>query len=537
MLRRIFGYLFLALMLTALVQCARRGSPSGGPKDETPPVLLEAQPENMTVNFKTDKIRLYFDEYIKLKDVQEQLIISPPLKNRPEITPQGGARKYIEIILKDTLKDSTTYTFNFGQSVVDNNEENPYSFFNYVFSTGSYVDSLSIIGVITDALNEKADNFVSVMLYEMDSTYTDSTVYKSPPTYITNTLDSTNIFKLNNLKAGKYALFALKDEGKNNMFDQKIDKIGYLGYPITIPTDSIFALNMFKEISDYSAVVPSFTAKNKIVFGYYGEGKNIKIETLTPLPDSVRTKITKEPKKDTLNYWITDYKADSLMFRVINEAQKAIDTFIIKPRKLAIDTMVVKTSGNSSISIEDPFYITSNTPIHKIDTSKIEIINKDSVRISLKTKLDSIGNKLDFNLDIPKEDNYNITVYPEAITDFFGNINDTLVYNLSPKDETQLAVIQLDLVGAVTYPAIVQLLDQSKKVVREIFASTQQTFTFKNVNPATYNLRVISDTNGNRKWDTGNYLKKQIPEKVSYYPEEISLRAYSEEKIQFEIIK
>ena len=142
MFKRIFAFLFLFVLAAVMVQCARRGRPTGGPKDIAPPVLLKTEPENMTINFKDTKIRLYFDELVKLEDVQEQLIVSPPLKYMPDITPQGGANKFIEITIKDTLKENTTYTLNFGQSIVDNNEGNPNSFLTYVFSTGSYMNSL-----------------------------------------------------------------------------------------------------------------------------------------------------------------------------------------------------------------------------------------------------------------------------------------------------------------------------------------------------------------------------------------------------------
>ena len=245
MFKRIFAYIFLFLIAAALMQCARRGRPTGGPKDVAPPVLLKAEPENMTINFNANTIRLYFDELVKLEDVQEQLIVSPPLKYTPNITPQGGANKFIEITIKDTLLENTTYTLNFGQSIVDNNEGNAYRFLTYVFSTGSYIDSLQVQGAIKDAYNRKADEFVSVMLYEIDTAYTDSTIYRKPPNYITNTLDSAVIFTLPNLKEGKYAMFALKDENKNNMFDQNVDKIGFIADTIAIPTDSTFLLTLF----------------------------------------------------------------------------------------------------------------------------------------------------------------------------------------------------------------------------------------------------------------------------------------------------
>jgi len=137
MFQRFLACIFFSLIVASLVQCGRRGGTlTGGPKDETPPVMIKAEPENLTTNFKDSKIRLTFDEYIKLQDIQDQLIVSPPFKYRPEISPQGGVQKYLELKIKDTLLPNTTYTINFGQSVQDNNEGNPLSFLSYVFSTG-----------------------------------------------------------------------------------------------------------------------------------------------------------------------------------------------------------------------------------------------------------------------------------------------------------------------------------------------------------------------------------------------------------------
>ena len=134
MLKRLFVSL---LICSVFVQCARRGSPTGGPEDETPPVVLRADPPQRNVNFKQDRVRIYFDEYIKLEKLNEQLVVSPPLEQTAYvISPQSQAAKYIEIAFLDSLAPNTTYTFNFGESVIDNNEGNPFSFFSYVFSSG-----------------------------------------------------------------------------------------------------------------------------------------------------------------------------------------------------------------------------------------------------------------------------------------------------------------------------------------------------------------------------------------------------------------
>jgi hypothetical protein len=174
-LMRILSVVFIAVILTS---CANRGTPSGGEEDIEPPVILKAIPENYSTNFNSDEIIIYFDEYVKIKDVRKQLIISPPMDTDPTIIPMGGASKYISIKIKDTLQANTTYAFNFGQSIVDNNEGNPYPFYRYVFSTGKTIDSLSVKGFVVDALLEEPDTFVSVMLYDVDSTYSDSIVYK-----------------------------------------------------------------------------------------------------------------------------------------------------------------------------------------------------------------------------------------------------------------------------------------------------------------------------------------------------------------------
>ena len=200
----------IALLLVLLAGCAKRGNITGGAKDTIAPVLKASFPKNFSTEFKGKTIKLTFDEFIKLKDLKKQLIISPPLKNEPLIIPSTPS-KNITITINDTLQDNTTYSFNFGQSIADNNEGNPYNQFKYIFSTGKSIDSLAIGGKVKDAYLKEVEPFVSVMLYDVTKNYNDSIVYKQTPRYVTNTLDSLKTFKLENLKAGKYLLVAMKD--------------------------------------------------------------------------------------------------------------------------------------------------------------------------------------------------------------------------------------------------------------------------------------------------------------------------------------
>ncbi|MGB5370359.1 MAG: Ig-like domain-containing protein [Flavobacteriaceae bacterium] len=536
MLSRALAGLFLSFISLALLQCAKRGSPTGGPKDVQGPVLLKAEPENQTVNFEGNKIRLYFDEYIKLEKLQEQLIVSPPLKYLPQITPQGGTAKVIEITLKDTLQENTTYTLNFGQSIVDNNEGNPNSFLTYVFSTGSYIDSLQLQGAVKDAFNKTPDDFISVMLYSIDSTFNDSTVYRRPPNYITNTLDSAVIFSLKNIKEGNYALFAIKDVAKNNIFDQNTDKIGFVTDTISLPTDSIYLLNLFREIPNYTVSVPSFAAKNKIIFGYYGIGTDILIKPLTPLPDSVRTMVLKERDKDSLDFWLTPFEADSIVFTVANERLKIIDTFTVKTRKVGVDSLILTPNFRGAYGFGDRFHIAVNTPITQMDTTKFEIINKDSIAVRLGLTLDSLDNKIDFDFEVEPNEKYSIALYPGAVTDFFGETNDTLSYTLTTKSLADFGNLRMTLVGKISYPLIVQLTDEKGKIKREIIAEESEVFEFNSLEPGKYLVRVIFDANENKKWDTGNYLLRIQPEKVSYYPKVIDMRANWEVNETFTIL-
>lgn len=515
-------FLFVAILIT-LVNCANRGTPSGGEKDTIAPKIIRASPENYTTNFKGTEIKIYFDEYIKIKNVQKQLIISPPMDPQPDVTPLGSASKYITIKINDTLRDNTTYAFNFGQSIVDNNEENPYSYYKYVFSTGAYIDSLSVKGAIVDALKREPEKFVAVMLYEVDSTYSDSTIYKTRPQYVTNTLDSVSTFSIDNIKAGKYRLVALKDENGNYTYQQKTDKIAFYEKEITVPTDSFYELKLFKEVSDFSVERPIQVAKQKIEFGFRGDYRNTTIEMLGAKPDGFEHRIIKDSKKDTLYYWYKPkVELDTTYFAVKNGAFK--DTLKHRFRDLKVDSLTIRAVVSGTTNYDDDFLIEGNVPFDKIDRSKVSIIDKDSLNIDFVTEFDTLKNSYRFKFDKSEANVFKIQLLPEAITDFFGNVNDTLNFDFRTKKFSELSDVRVTLVDAV-YPLIVQLTDDKGNVKYEKFADEPRLFDFRHINPGNYYLRVVYDTNGNKKWDSGNYLKKIQPERISYNSEIVEARA------------
>ncbi|MCK0179573.1 Ig-like domain-containing protein [Flavobacteriaceae bacterium S0862] len=532
-MRSFFSNLSLLLVICfVLFNCANRGTPSGGEKDVTPPEIERSVPDNNSVNFNVREIKIYFDEYVKLNDLQKQLIISPPMEPAPEITPLGSASKYITIKILDTLQENTTYAINFGTSIVDNNEGNPYPYYRYVFSTGSYIDSLSIGGFVKNSFEREPDDFVSVMLYEVNETFNDSIIYKEKPKYITNTLDSVTSFKLENLKAGKYLMVALKEENENYTFQQKRDKIAFKKEFITVPSDSVYELNLFKEVPDFKAVRPSLISGNKIAFGYEGDAKNMKIELLSQAPSDFKTIITKETDKDTLNYWYKpNFEVDSLMFKVSKANYE--DTFKVNLRDLKKDTLIIKPIEGRSLKLEEDFQLQGTTPFAEIDESKITILDKDSTNVDFSTKLDAFNNIYSFSFDKTEDNAYRFELLPGAFIDFFEDRNDTLNFNVRTKKQLDYGDVRVNLQNA-TYPVIVQLVDKKGDVIAEQFVEeVSKPIDFLSLNPGNYFLRVIFDSNKNRKYDSGNYLMKLQPERVSHDTKEIEVRAFSEQIVTF----
>jgi uncharacterized protein (DUF2141 family) len=526
-----FKVLVSVMSFSMLFTCANRGRPSGGEKDTEAPVITRVVPENFSTNFKGNEIRIYFNEFIKVKNLQKQLIISPPMDTEPTITPLSTASKYIKIVINDTLEDNTTYAFNFGQSIVDNNEENPYEYYRYVFSTGDVIDSLSVKGTIVDAEKLKPDNFVSVMLYEIDSTYTDSTVYKQKPKYITNTLDSLTTFSIDNIKEGQYKLIALKDENGNFTYQQKSDKIGFYEDVISVPTDTSYTIKLFKEELDFDAKRPKQIAGQKIAFGYEGDGEEMKIQLIGDSLSHVESRITKDKLKDTLYFWYKPkIEIDSALFVITNKT--FIDTLTHKFRDIDKDSLTIKAVQSGTINFIDDFMLEASIPFEKIDENQIAILDQDSINVPFTTSFDQLKNRYSFKFEKKESTRYNIRMLPNTFEDFFGNVNDTLNYALRTKNFADYTNIRVRLENAV-YPVIVQLTTEKGEVKYEQFATEEQLFDFKYLDPNKYYIRVIYDTNGNQKWDSGNFLLQRQPERVSYakglidgragwdYPEEV----------------
>jgi len=520
---RFLVYIFVVFSLI-LTGCAKRGSITGGAKDTIPPMITRSLPDNMSTNFNGNEIRIDFNEYIKIKDINKQLIISPPMDLAPDITPTGSASKYIKIRIKDTLEPNTTYSFNFGQSITDNNEGNPYSQFKFIFSTGAYIDSLTLNGAIKDAYTKETDNFVTVMLYEDNEKFNDSTVYKERPRYVTNTLDSMINYSLQNLKAGKYHLFALKDQNNNYRFDPNIDKIAFLPEPVNVPADNtVYELELFKEQRPFKALKPVQASSNRLIAGYEGKGEGIKA-TVKNGSETVPSIITQFPKKDSIQIWIPrNITADSLQVSV--GKNDSIRDFNVRLKEMkAMDSLTVSEVQKGGLHFREKFQITTSTPIVAIDTTKINIINKDSIAVKYTLAHRQFEQLLEFDFAKEEEQKYTVTLMPGALRDFYDKENDTLVVKLSTRTYADYANMRLTLQNAARFPLIVELTDAKGEVKASHYSEGETRINFDNILPDKYTLRIIYDDNKNRVWDPGSYLEKRQPEQVIYHPKEIEVR-------------
>ena len=507
----------LFLLLFVCIGCAKKGSITGGLKDTIAPTLKISFPENFSTNFKGNQIKLTFDEYIKLKGLEKQLIVSPPMKNEPLIIP-SSVTKYLTIQIKDTLQPNTTYSFNFGQSITDNNEGNPLNQFKYVFSTGPYIDSLALGGRVKDALDREVESFVSVMLYEVNEKFKDSVVYTSPPRYITNTLDSLKTFRLENLKAGKYLLVAMKDRNNNNKFNPKTEKIGFHKQFITIPNDTVYEIELFKEELPFKALKPSQVSGNKIAIGYDGKQDFSKSKPKIILKNNnqiLESIVTQFPKKDSLQVWYKPIKADSLLLNIKKEGY--VNDFSVKIKNQKKDTLSINAVQTGILNMRDEFTLESSTPLVKIDKSKI-FINSSKTKITEFTpNYDDFNQKLVLNFPKNTSEKYQIQLLPGALTDFFEKSNDTLTYKLETRSESDYGNLIVDFQNVKCFPIIIELTNEKGEILAYDYSEKNTKVEFNFLEPKDYILRVIYDDNKNKKWDSGNYLEKRQAEEVIYY--------------------
>lgn len=358
-------YILSLLLVFVLVACASIGSPDGGPYDEEPPVLLKATPALNATGVTVAKVTLEFDENVNLENAFENVVVSPPQLQMPEIKYSG---KKVMVELFDTLKPNTTYSIDFGNAIVDNNEGNPYENFAYVFSTGDGVDTLAVSGTVLNAQDLEP---IKGMIVGLHSCLDDTAFNKLPFERVSRT-DSRGRFTIKGIAPGKYRVYALSDANQNYLFDQKSEALAYLTTviepyaapavrPDTIWRDSVtidtirqvnymrympddLVLRVFKEefLSQY-LVKQTRDPHNKLTLFFAAPNDELPLLEGLDFDISDTYVLEKSAKMDTLVYWFKDsllYRNDTLSFRLSYRALdlsgdtiEQVDTLIMSPRR------------------------------------------------------------------------------------------------------------------------------------------------------------------------------------------------------------
>lgn len=580
MKRLIRKVLAVVTVIVALYSCASIGRPDGGPLDETPPRFIGSTPAVGALNNTKTKVSLSFDEFIKLEKANEKVVISPPQVQQPEIKASG---KKISVNLLDSLKPNTTYTIDFSDAIVDNNEGNPLGNFAFTFSTGSAIDTMEVSGTLLEASNLEP---VKGMLVGMHSNLSDTAFTKLPFDRVART-DSRGHFTIRGVAPGKYRIFGLMDADQNFAFSQKsealafndslviprweerirqdttwvdsltIDTVVERKYTYYLPDNVI--LRSFKEdlFSQYLVKNERLTPEK---FTLYFAAKADTLPVLKGLNFDERDAfiIEKNLTNDTIHYWVKDsllYKQDTLSLSLnylytdtLNQLVPRTDTLnlVAKTVKKAVDEPKKKKKKKGEEEEPEPTkflhvstYIPSTMDVYDYISLSFDepIASFDSAAIHLKQKVDTLWEDIPFtfeqdSLQLRKYNlyyeweptrEYEFSVDSTAFHGIYGLFTDKIKQNIKVRSLEEYGAIYFNVSGCDSI-AFVELLDTQDKVVRKVpVVNGQADFYF--LNPGKYCARLINDTNGNGVWDSGEYETKRQPEMVYYYPQILEPKA------------
>ena len=593
----------IIIFTTALLAaaCASMGTPDGGPYDEAPPIFLTSTPASNATNASENKITLEFDEFIKLQNAYEKIVVSPPQMQQPEIKANG---KRITVELLDSLKPSTTYTIDFNDAIADNNESNALEAFSFVFSTGATVDTLGVSGTVLEASNLEP---IKGILVGIHSDLSDSAFRTKPFDRISRT-DSRGRFTMRGMAPGKYRIYALADANGNYRFDQKSEKIAYLDsliIPYATPSwrydtiwhdsttvDSIkrvpyirlqpdnIVLRAFQVPLKQQYLIKNPREKHNSFKLFFSEAADT-LPTIRGLDFEADDAFVVENNvtNDTILYWIKDstiYNRDTLTVEVTYMSPDSMeiyhprsDTVRLIPRKsrarvLAeekqkfeeeekaflkaarrekgydknnppkyippVEALKIRNNISSSMDLSTNCTLTFEQPLAAIDTAAIHVnIIVDSVPKAIPYVFrQSEKNIRDYIIyaEWRPGEKYNITIDSAAFEGIYGNTSKAINQEMKFKTLDEYSVLHLTI-PRTGNEAVVELLNkEGNPVASQRTENNRCSFYF--INPQVYYIRLFMDSNGNGKWDTGNYDEKLQPEKVYYYPRPIELRAMFE---------
>jgi len=535
---------YIIVLVFILAACAQQVAPTGGPKDKEPPKIIKSEPENFTVSFTGNRVYLKFDEYVQQNNLYSTLLISPSFKEEPDIKVRP---KEVEIIFKEALQANTTYTINFGEGITDITEKNPLDSNLFVFSTGPYLDSLTLTGSIRDAFTLKPEKDMYMMLYREAQ---DSIPMKQRPDYLAK-VDELGNYKIEYVKEGKYKAFALNDKSADYIFNLPNERIGFADELIDLSTIDTLDLKAFEEEAgtQYLEKVDARTY-GRIYFKF---GK-----PTTDPQAFVQGFSTKKAwylrevftNKDTLCYWLMDMDGvDSLKF-IISDGSVTLDTVKValssmedmnkvKNRRRKGGGKLKLTQTNSirknKLDIFKPLRIRWAHPIREYDLAKAMLVEAgDTLPVLIKTS-DPVKRRFEIEHIWKPETDYRLFIPSGIFKDYLGLVNDTIDLKFRTTKSEDYGKLNLKVIPPSTGQYILQLMEKEKVLQEDLIGGTK-TINYENLIPRSYSFKLIFDGNSDGKWTTGNYLKHIQPEKVIYYSgKRVQIKAGWEQDLEWTI--
>ena len=499
-------------------------SPEGGPRDRTPPKVLKIEPKNLTTNFSGNKITIEFDEYFNLQNEFKEFSISPEQEKPPLLK---KSKKNLIVSFQDSLEKNTTYTLNFGNSIVDVNEGNVLKNFTYAFSTGPKLDSLSISGQVTNTQTGKPELDATVFIIPLAR---DSIFGKKKASIYTST-DSSGRFKLNNLREDAYKIYAIKEINGDKIYQQSNDELAFLKDTIILKKNlDTIKLGLFKELpTNFRIVDRKFNSDGSITFAFNQQLVKPELKILTSKAIDENKIVQFSKNNDSAKIWLKDLSFDSVQIAIKSEG-KSLDTVTFNRDKKDIYTRVIQLTDNSqsgSINPYKPYQFFLNFPLSKIDITKVKILEDSTSRTNFTIEKDSLD-VLAYSIIYPwkNKSNYNITYEEGAFTELFGTKNKEIkkTIKLASKDDYATLRVKVE-VPEKNKSYIVELLNEKKVVIKRDVVTKNETISYNNYKAGIYFVRVVYDNNNNGKWDTGSVKNQTQPERIWYDTAEYSMKA------------
>ncbi|MCX8534436.1 Ig-like domain-containing protein [Chryseobacterium luquanense] len=502
---------FLLFIIGILVQsCARVGSPIGGAKDTLAPQVIGSNIDTTRVNVRRDikELRIDFNEYITLKDINKNLNISPPIKNIKRILPSNIANKYMVIQWTDTLQANTTYNFNFGNAIVDNSEGNPLRYYNFAFSTGEKLDDLYISGEVTDGFTIKkkssSDNKMVVGLYQLK----DSMDYRQKPYYITK-VDDDGYYELNYLAPGKYKIIAFDDDNENSIYNPGKEKIAFRKDTVTVEK-SISGLNLKLYPSKKPFKKPEFKDMAGGVMMLF-EGNPDEVKVLSVSEKLKDIKVTHTPKSDSVKIWFDAVKSD--VGQTVNEklefsydtgkVQDTVSTFFKYNKKNVMN--INSDNGGSLLPPKTDFKILSNYIVDKINFDKWSLKIDSTIVQPFTAKISETNPyQILIQSDFISGKKYHLTIPKTTISSYFDKNPDSKRFDFEVDKIENYGLLKVILENAPDKKYWLQLLDSSEKPIYQKYTSGSEV-TFDVLKPGEYILRILVDNNENKYWDEADF--------------------------------